>query len=895
MTWPENTDYSEAIQNPRLNLADPELKQGQAAANAMGMPIVRSGNFADVYEVRCPSGNSYAVKCFTRQVQDLQQRYQAISEHLGQARLPFAVEFQYQEKGILIKGGWFPILKMRWVEGLTLNRFVDEHADKPRILEQLAHMWIKLAQKLRKANMAHADLQHGNVILVTGKTASSLALKLIDYDGMFVPALAHTGSGEVGHPNFQHPERIAQGFYNAEVDRFSHLVIYTALRGLVVGGRKLWQKYDNGETLLFRETDLKTPATSAVFQELWQTGDPALRALVGRLTLACRGSFDNVPLLDEVVIKGRVVELPPQQEDAVTGLLCAKTGGAAQAPPLDSYAVRPPEITPTTVQMDAYAVEPPVTTAGAAMPEWLEPLQATRESASGAASRRASRSSSSDDKDEEPARASLAGAISVSLIGLLLVTAAWWFNAPFAQATMVLAGLFVAFLGIGIGVDVLTGQRELGANIVIGATGLAWWMAGWWWLDHTIARIGVCIVGGFLFLCHLGFCFQSKLARSAGTRSPERALALRISGFTGLGLFLLAAVIGLAVRQDGSPQDSNIAQDSRTLPSKGGPKPPEVPPVDLPGGHRGLTAIAFSPDGTTAVTGGGGLITTWNVHKRRKLRQLRLAKDGTPVAGRDSPSPTRGVSFLVFSPDGREVLAGAGMALLLFSPDSTYLHHHLLPGDGELVGGSYFSDPDAAKDRPTPFVYAHSSGSIIRWNWQDTAESKGQVPSVLAKAAFTTDGHKALCVSGVATSPAIYLWDVKNGLEIGKPNLSGTHAALARDGKLAISSALSLMSLDDTLPTGSLPIQRLPAPTADITDVALSADGTRAIATTVDGTLHLWHVPFRQELMRLSIDRPKTAGSNWHTVAFAPDGRHALWGSVDGALQWLTLPKAPQN
>ena len=63
----------------------------------------------------------------------------------------------------------------------------------------------------------------------------SLALRLIDYDGMYVPALAGTRSGEVGLPAYQHPQRIREGTYNAEVDRFSHLVIYTAIRCLMVG------------------------------------------------------------------------------------------------------------------------------------------------------------------------------------------------------------------------------------------------------------------------------------------------------------------------------------------------------------------------------------------------------------------------------------------------------------------------------------------------------------------------------------------------------------------------------------------------------------------------------------------------------------------------------------
>ena len=111
--------------------------------------------------------------------------------------------------------------------------------------------------------MAHADLQHGNVILVPGRKDGALAIKLIDYDGMWVPALAGRDSGEVGHANYQHPQRLKEGTYSADVDRFPLLVVATALRGLMVAGRALWDQFDNGDNLLFKESDLRNPRVRA--------------------------------------------------------------------------------------------------------------------------------------------------------------------------------------------------------------------------------------------------------------------------------------------------------------------------------------------------------------------------------------------------------------------------------------------------------------------------------------------------------------------------------------------------------------------------------------------------------------------------------------------------------
>ena len=95
---------------------------------------------------------------------------------------------------------------------------------------------------------------------------------------MFVPALANRKSGEVGHPNYQHPQRLREGTYNDLVDRFPLLVVATALQALSVGGRGLWERYDNGDNLLFKETDLRAPRESALFKELLGMPDSATKA-----------------------------------------------------------------------------------------------------------------------------------------------------------------------------------------------------------------------------------------------------------------------------------------------------------------------------------------------------------------------------------------------------------------------------------------------------------------------------------------------------------------------------------------------------------------------------------------------------------------------------------------
>src|SRR4029077_855325 len=111
---------------------------------------------------------------------------------------------------------------------------------------------------LKDSRIAHGDLQHGNILIVNGQ------FKLVDSDGMYVPTLARRNSHEVGHPNYQHPRRVATHF-GPYLDNFSAWVIYVSLVALSIDPT-LWQTTGAGdECLLFRQEDFNNPDTSNAF------------------------------------------------------------------------------------------------------------------------------------------------------------------------------------------------------------------------------------------------------------------------------------------------------------------------------------------------------------------------------------------------------------------------------------------------------------------------------------------------------------------------------------------------------------------------------------------------------------------------------------------------------
>ncbi len=305
MAWPTASDYFEAVQNPDASFRDDELRQAEAVRNDQGLPVLYAGNFASVFQMTLAgTGRSFAVKCFTRKSARRQERYRHISAHLAQAALPFTVPFVYLEQGVRVGAEWFPILKMDWIDGQTLNQFVGERLEQTPLLRTLSEMWVKLACRLEDARVTHADLQHGNILLIPGSNENRVALRLVDYDGMYLPVLHDTPSGELGHPTYQSPQRLTGRYYGPEIDRFSHLVIYTALRALTMKGRELWQAYDNGDNLLFTQGDFKDPSKSRLLRQLWTEGPDDLRNLAGRLALAAEQPVAKLPRLEEIAEPG---------------------------------------------------------------------------------------------------------------------------------------------------------------------------------------------------------------------------------------------------------------------------------------------------------------------------------------------------------------------------------------------------------------------------------------------------------------------------------------------------------------------------------------------------------------------------------------------------------------
>src|SRR5438874_2730488 len=295
---PDLTEYHEAVQHPPKAFADPGLKAVTLELDRFGMPKPATGGNAVVYKANEPGGflrfkKTWAIRCFLRPISDHAERYEAISKHLRNVRLPYDVNFQFLKRGIQIRSNWFPIVKMQWAKGDLLHSHIEKHLGCPAVLEALRAKWAILVRHLEAAQVAHGDLQHGNILVRGG------SIQLVDYDGMWVPALRGRHATEIGHRAYQHPERSEQD-YGQEIDRFSALVIYLSLAALE-RDVTLWERFHTGDNLIFVREDFLQVGRSAIWHQLRRIGSRELEQLAAALAAMVQQHPMKVGNLDSVL------------------------------------------------------------------------------------------------------------------------------------------------------------------------------------------------------------------------------------------------------------------------------------------------------------------------------------------------------------------------------------------------------------------------------------------------------------------------------------------------------------------------------------------------------------------------------------------------------------------
>ena len=264
-------------------------------------PWYSTGGLAIVFKLKLKD-KLYALKCFYTEANERQERLGLIAAYFKQNPSPYFVDFTYLENELWVQtdndeGQGYPVVLMEWVEGKTLDNYLEQICTQNNTpaLKNLYFQFCNLAWWLQQQPIAHGDIKHDNLIVTPdGK------LKLIDYDGVFVPALRGRKANEMGSPCYQHPQRDAY-FFDKNLDDFSLLVLQITLLALQQQPNLFTEHY-NGDGIILKDTDYRNFAQNPIKTILWQLPEVKIPLLLSQLqgNLNNLNAIDLMPLLQDL-------------------------------------------------------------------------------------------------------------------------------------------------------------------------------------------------------------------------------------------------------------------------------------------------------------------------------------------------------------------------------------------------------------------------------------------------------------------------------------------------------------------------------------------------------------------------------------------------------------------
>lgn len=263
MQYPLISEYIEAILNAEDSFAT--LTSLRPVLDDNGCPIMSSGNFAVVFKMT-DGEKFYAIKCFTREQAGRKKAYKSIATHISKLGSKYFTKIRYLDYELFVDTSSsneteFPILLMEWLDGLTLDKYIEEYNGNSFVLHDLCVSFAELCKWLCDQNIAHGDIKPDNIIVrPTGD------IVLIDYDGMFLPTMEGKDARELGSVNYRLPSRRIDDF-NRYIDDFALAVISLNLKAIsVIYG--ILEDYNSSENFLFSEKDYINPKESLILQRL---------------------------------------------------------------------------------------------------------------------------------------------------------------------------------------------------------------------------------------------------------------------------------------------------------------------------------------------------------------------------------------------------------------------------------------------------------------------------------------------------------------------------------------------------------------------------------------------------------------------------------------------------
>ena len=283
MQYPLISEYLAAIREAHDNLD--KLSHLVPVLDKYGEPYRSSGAFAVVFKMKDEqTGKCYALKCFTEEQEGRAEAYRQIAEEFEFVDSSYITSVKYLEKELFVDSNCedeeFPVLLMDWIEGETMETYVADNYTDTHAMAMLCYRFCKMAAWLRSQSFAHGDIKPDNIMVRPDGT-----LTLVDYDGMFVPAMKGQKSPTIGTKDFSHPLRTIDDF-DETIDDFALASIALSLKAIPLNP-SLLQTYGASDRLLFSASDYLDLSKSKTFTALQGLlADEEARTLMSMFLLA---------------------------------------------------------------------------------------------------------------------------------------------------------------------------------------------------------------------------------------------------------------------------------------------------------------------------------------------------------------------------------------------------------------------------------------------------------------------------------------------------------------------------------------------------------------------------------------------------------------------------------
>ena len=284
MQYPLISEYVRAIQDAGNNLD--ELAHLVPVQDDHGEPYRSSGAFAVVFKMKDEQTEKcYALKCFTEEQEGRAEAYRQIADELEFVDSSYITSVKYLDKEIFVDSSCeedeFPVLLMDWIDGETMENYIAENYQDNYIMAMLCYRFCKMAAWLRSQPFAHGDIKPDNIMVRPDGN-----LTLVDYDGMFVPAMKGQKSPTIGTKDFSHPLRTVDDF-DETIDDFALASIALSLKAIALKP-SLLDEYGAADRLLFSAEDYRDLSKSKVLAALQELmNDEEVNTLLSMFLLVC--------------------------------------------------------------------------------------------------------------------------------------------------------------------------------------------------------------------------------------------------------------------------------------------------------------------------------------------------------------------------------------------------------------------------------------------------------------------------------------------------------------------------------------------------------------------------------------------------------------------------------